>query len=223
MGIVFALKCKASVALHNHQGFSDLPRCNFPPDRYNTFYYITPSTPWCSLSAPSPQLVLHLNPCHVRNLADDKLLSISTWWQQEGQAVPLHMLFKGTRPTMQTMSLLIMLSQNKNTTPLHTETAEPPSMWLWQVGKSRLQSKVLSFPQPSSPAGLGEVLFHSMTVQCKKLEPGPSDYKSRRKKKVSHINVQWIVNRRDWQWLKVERNLTPAHSCRQNQHRKRDE
>lgn len=35
----------------------------------------------------------------------------------------------------------------------------------WQVGQSRLQSKMLSFPQPSFSAGLGEDLFHSVTVQ----------------------------------------------------------
>lgn len=48
-----------------------------------------------------------------------------------------------------------------------TETAEPPSLYLWQVGQSRLQSKVLSFPQLPFSAGLGEVLFHSMTAQCR--------------------------------------------------------
>lgn len=79
--------------------------------------------------------------------------------------------FKGTGPTEQTTSLSIALSRNKTEQDYtHTETAEPPSLYLWQVGQSRLQSKVLSFPQPSFPAGLGKVLFHSMTVQCK-MEP----------------------------------------------------
>lgn len=66
----------------------------------------------------------------------------------------------------------IELNHNK-TKQDYAYTAECPSssssisLCLWQVGQSRLQSKVLSFPQPSFPAGLGKVLFHSMTVQCK--------------------------------------------------------
>lgn len=47
-----------------------------------------------------------------------------------------------------------------------TDTAERALFeYLWQVGQSRLQSKMLSVPQPSFSAGLGEDLFHSVTVQ----------------------------------------------------------
>lgn len=88
----------------------------------------------------------------------------------ESNCACARVFFKGTWPTVQTTSLSITLSCNKTEqdyTHIHTQTAEPPSLYLWQVGQSRLQSKVLSFPQPSFPAGLGKVLFHSMTVQCK--------------------------------------------------------
>lgn len=82
--------------------------------------------------------------------------------------MPVHeCVSRVTGPTVQT-SLSITLRHNKTEQDsTHGDSRAPLSLYLWQVGQSRLQSKVLSFPQPSFPAGLGEVLFHSMTVQCK--------------------------------------------------------
>lgn len=154
--MVIVYKCKDLFASLVHQGFPDLPGRSFPLT--GTIHSTTslPQHPHAPVLLPL-LLSFHLNPCHVHIPADDKLLPIYTRWQQQSQIVPVHeRVSRVTGPTVQTMGLSIMLSHNKTEQDYtHTETAEPPSLYLWQVGQSRLQSKVLSFPQPSFPAGLG--------------------------------------------------------------------
>lgn len=81
-------------------------------------------------------------------------------------------LFKGNGPTGQTRIHSSVVSKKKKKEERgdeergDTDTAERALFeYLWQVGQSRLQSKMLSVPQPAFSAGLGEDLFHSVTVQ----------------------------------------------------------
>lgn len=116
--------------------------------------------------------------------------------------------FKAKRgPITSGMNLSILMSHNKNRTAntrrcYAPKQHSPPSVYLWQLGQSRLQRKVLSFPQPSFPAGLGSVLFHSMTVQCKMelLHNTAILTESIRRKlkdiNLSHINIQCKIIKR---------------------------
>lgn len=151
-----------------------------------------------------PLLSLHLNLCHVHIPADDKPLSLHTCWEQ---ILPVHEWVSRIMgpPYKQWLSQSRWATTKQNRTT-HIQTAEPPSLYLWQVGQSRLQSKVLSFPQPSFPAGLGS-FFTAWQCSAKLSYTRAGTIRLQVKKKVSHINIQYkIINIRDWQWLKVERN-----------------
>lgn len=129
--------------------------------------------------------------------------------------------FKGNGPGVQSAGFPDHAEHKQNRTT-HTERErerqQSPrfSLYLWQVGQSRLQSKVLSFPQPS--CSLQDLARSFSTAwQCSAKwrytrAQGPLVYKSTKKerKKVSRVIIQCkTINRGDWQRLEAESSSPP--------------